>query len=149
MPIRKVLVPIDGSKASLKAMSLAAELAPAQKWTLLLLHVIERPSVPDSNFATDVMSQLMEELRVYGQKVLDDAARIIQAAGAKVSCELIEGSAPQTIIRRAGEECCGMVIIGSTGLGRAKSSSLMFGSVAEQVVRQVDVPVLVVKTLEE
>ncbi len=146
MTIQKVLVPIDGSEESMKAVSLAAELAPRQGWAVIVLHVLERPPLPDFTFPPDVAARAMNELRYYGRRILDDASAILEDANIEVTSELVEGRAPETIIERVDREPCGMVILGSTGLGRGRLSSLIFGSVAEQVIRQVHVPALVVKS---
>ncbi len=145
MTIQKVLVPIDGSEESVKAVRLAAEIAPRQGWSVVVLHVLERPPVPDFTFPPDVATQAMNELRCYGHRILDEAVALLREANVEVTSELVEGSAPETIIERIDREPCGMVILGSTGLGRGKLSSLIFGSVAEQVIRGVHVPALIVK----
>ncbi len=146
MPIERVLIPIDGSEASNKAVRLSGELAPRQGWKVILLHVLERPPVPDFTFPPDVVAQAMNQLRSYGHQILREAEDVLRAAGVdEISRELIEGSAPETIIQRIEEDCCGMVVLGSTGLGRGKLSSLVFGSVAEQVIRRARIPALVVK----
>lgn len=145
MAITKALVPVDGSEVSAKAVRLAGTLAAKQGWEVLLLHVVERPPMPGFTFPADVREDALKGLVEHGTKVLNEAEAELQQSGVNVSTRLVEGSAPEAILHEIEVGCCGILIIGSTGAGRGKLSSLLFGSVADQVVRHAKIPVLLIK----
>lgn len=145
MAINRALVPVDGSEVSLKAARFAAQLAVKQGWEVILLHVVERQPMPGFAFPDGIMESALENLRNEGRNVLAQAKQVFIETGVKVDTKLVEGSAPEMIIAETEEGCCGIVVLGSTGMGRGRLSSVLFGSVAEQVVRAVRVPVVLVK----
>lgn len=145
MSIETALVPVDGSEVSKKAVRLAGALAKKQGWQVLLIHVLERPPMPGFTFPADVREEALKGLVEHGTRVLAEAESELQRAGVSVSTRLVEGSAPEAILHETETGCCGILIIGSTGAGRGKLSSLLFGSVADQVIRHAKIPVLLIK----
>lgn len=145
MAINRALVPVDGSEVSFKAARFAALLAAKQGWEVVVLHVVERQPMPSFAFPDGIMESALENLRNQGRHVLAQAEQVFIEAGVKVDTKLVEGSAPEMIITETNEGCCGIVVLGSTGMGRGRLSSVLFGSVAEQVIRAVKVPVVLVK----
>lgn len=145
MPINRALIPVDGSEVSLKAARFAAQLAVKLGWEVMLLHVVERQPMPSFAFPDGIMEGALENLRDEGRHVLAQAEQVFIEAGVKVETKLVEGSAPEMIIAETEAGRCGVVVIGSTGMGRGRLSSVLFGSVAEQVIRSVKVPVVLVK----
>ncbi|MCL6627979.1 MAG: universal stress protein [Armatimonadetes bacterium] len=145
MPINRALVPVDGSEVSLKAARFAAQLAVKQGWEVVLLHVLEKQPMPSFAFPDGIVESALEDLRNQGKHILAQAKQVFSEAGLKVETRLVEGSAPEMIIAETEEGCCGIVVLGSTGIGRGRLSSVLFGSVAERVIRAVRVPVVLVK----
>lgn len=145
MPITRALVPVDGSKVALKSCRLAGQLAAKQGWDIILFHVLERPPMPSFAFPDNVQDKEMRELEQDGRRVLAEAEEVFAGTDVKVTGKLIDGSVPEMILQEIEEGCCGIVIIGSTGIGRGRLGALFLGSVAEQVVRRSKVPVLLVR----
>lgn len=145
MTIDKAIVPVDGSEVALKAARLASHFAVKHGWEIILLHVVERPPMPSHAFPDNVVEQTLHQLHEYGERLLSDAQQVFRDAGMDAETRLVEGSAPEMILEEIASESCGIVVLGSTGLGRGKLQSLLFGSVAEQVIRKARVPILLVK----
>lgn len=145
MPVRRALVPVDGSEVSLKAARLASRFAARHHWEVILLHVVERPPTPSFAFPDGSKEQAVENLREYGHRILSQARTTFNDTGAAVETKLVEGSPAEMIVAEVETGHCGIIVLGSTGLGRGKLGSLLFGSVAEQVIRKVRVPILLVK----
>lgn len=126
LPVRKILVPIDGSKPSLAIVRPAAELAHPFDAKVLLLHVEERePSLP---LPTD--SKLKEAVDAF-------AALHVSAMG------LVAGGDPASEILEACSVHRADLIAMSTH-GRSGLSRWVLGSVTEKVLRTATVPMLVV-----
>lgn len=145
MPIDKALVPVDGSEVSMEAVRLAAELAPKQGWDVLLLHAVEQPPMPGYAFPKDVKEEALRVLSEEARSVLADAEKALAQIGVKTETKLVHGSASDAIVQQIEESCCGIVIMGSVGIGRGRLGALLLGSVAEQVVHRVRIPVLLVR----
>jgi nucleotide-binding universal stress UspA family protein len=132
----RVLVPLDGSRLAEAALEAAAALAPPARLELLLLRVA---APPDPIFARPPASRT-----VAGRMRAAERLRPLRAAGAVVTSEARPGRDPAAAIAAvARERSCHLIAMathGRSGLGR-----LVFGSVAEQVVRHAPCPALLVR----
>jgi nucleotide-binding universal stress UspA family protein len=125
--IRRILVPLDGSATSAIVLANAAELARLYGAEIILFYVVDSPIHPDrpiSAVETPDFVAWRESLR--GLRVLTLSAT---------------GSPAEEILRAAERERVDLIAL--TTHGRSGLSRLAFGSVAEQVVRQSPVPLLV------
>jgi nucleotide-binding universal stress UspA family protein len=138
LPVHTILHPTDFSERSRHAFGLACSLARDYGARLVLLHVIPTPII---GFGEGVIPPEPEEVEAEGREQL---ARL-QPPGANVRAErrLIEGDPVEVILRVAQEIDASLIVMGThgrTGLGR-----ILMGSVAEQILRRADCPVLTVK----
>ena len=151
--IKRILVPLDGSKPADKALDFALDLAEKYSADIVLLSVVPPLVVPGvPNLSTGVppfppvpMSMYPEELRGSHEKVLSEAlkkARKIKPK-LKVSTKLVEGRPSDKIIEVAKEGKFDIVVMGSRGLGGIKEFFL--GSVSDRVADEAACPVLIVK----
>lgn len=135
-PFGRVLVPFDFSPSAERALELARQLKGAR---VSLLHVIE-PGALGGPFA------LPPARRAEGSGALVERNRL-WAAEARVRLaalgggELVEGDAAACILERAGQH--DLIVMGTSG--RRGLEGLLFGSVAQRVVRDAAVPVLTVR----
>jgi nucleotide-binding universal stress UspA family protein len=143
--ISKALVPVDGSEVSIKAAKFAAQLAVKQGWEVLLLHVLERQPMPSFAFPDGAMREALKALEDQGRQILAQAAEVFRDSQVKFTTKLVEGSAPEMIIEEVENGCCGIIVLGSTGIGRGRLETILFGSVADKVIRTVKVPVVLIK----
>lgn len=141
--MKKILVPCDGSASSLHAVAYAASLARQDpSVTLLLLHVLDpmtfRP--PAAALPPDELSRLCP----------DDAMRSLAAARRLLESEHVVpvircrvGATAAEIADEVFESGCDGVVMGTRGM--RPLASLLIGSVANDVVCSVSVPVTLVK----
>lgn len=151
----KILVPIDGSKCSFKALEVALEIAKRFESKVTLLHVSslniipliapETPFITSTSIASpsdflklrDAESKAIEEM-------LSKAEALAREQGVEVERSMREGHAVQEIVRAAREGGHDLIVMGTKGMSGIKE--LLLGSVAEGVVRHAPCSVLVVRS---
>jgi len=137
----KMLVPVDGSEYSLKAVDTACDLAKAQPFSsLTLLAVgIEMPELEEGRYIAEKMKVLAEAALAKAKELAAGTAPQI-----KVDTLLITGASPaEEIVKAAKDQKVDLIVIGSRGLASKTSSFL--GSTAAKVVTFSTCSVLVVK----
>ena len=146
LPLKKILAPTDFSVPSYAALDHAIELASHFNAELCLLHVIPFSSASPADF-TGLSAVMMTELP--DAERLDDAMRLLQEAAAervpyavKVRCEVKMGYTDKEIVCAAADENFDLLVIATHGLSGWRH--MVFGSVAEAIVRQSHCPVLTV-----
>jgi nucleotide-binding universal stress UspA family protein len=147
--IKKILVPIDGSKSADKALDFALDLARKYSAEVLVISVFEVPSVsliaPGIMFAPESIAKYLEELKAFHEKALSEALKKAKKvnSGLKVSTELLQGRAADIIVKTAQKGAFDLIVIGSRGLGGIKE--FLLGSTSHRVANEATCPVLVVK----
>jgi nucleotide-binding universal stress UspA family protein len=135
-----ILNATDGSAVSESATRQAVYLARITGAELLILHVVE------TSFAwyTGVFyQQLVDELRDFGDKVLESAAQIAEQEGVQARTMIVDGQSGTAIVRIAERERADLVVLGA--VGRSMVEEALMGSISQYVVRHAPCPVLVVK----
>jgi len=143
---QRILVPVDGSETSDKALQEALKLVAGQPAQLLLLHVVEDMQFLDAEGYVNY-AELRELTLNMGKRMLDKAAEIATQAGITADSKLVEAAGKRianVITAEAKDWPADLVVIGTHG--RSGFSHLLFGSVAEGVVRGASVPVLLVRS---
>lgn len=136
----KVLVPIDGSVHSQKAVARALELAEKQGAEVSLMNVVP----VTSDIMDESLINIQDKLRAESQKWLDAAKVEFEAKGLKVAAILEKGLVPaNNIIRRAEEDKFDRIIMGSTG--RSGLARVLMGSTAAKVVAHAPCEVTIVR----
>jgi nucleotide-binding universal stress UspA family protein len=140
--ISTILIPTDFSETSEGAIQAALGVARRYGSSIVLLHVYQIPiySFPDGAFVSP--ANLAVELSSAAQRALDSTLERLKKESIPVQGVLREGNADEAIISAAHEFKADLIVVGTharRGLVRA-----LLGSVAETVIRTVDVPVLVV-----
>ena len=145
----KTLVPIDFTGGAYEVVATAADIAGRLGNDVVLLYVVKLPAgLPPgarlhphgSPGAVDAPQFLDDDARAH----LDPFALIFQAAGCSVEITLEHGEVSEAILAACARIGAGMIIMGTHG--RRGLRRLVEGSVAEQVIRRADCPVLVVRT---
>lgn len=140
-----ILVPVDGSTTSDRALQEAIRLARQQSAQLELVHVVEDMPLMDSGSYINY-AEMQETLRSSGKKVLAHAQMVAQLAGLDAEINLLEAHGeriPSVIVEEAGHWPADLIVIGTHG--RSGFSRVLFGSVAEGVVRTAHIPVLLIR----
>jgi nucleotide-binding universal stress UspA family protein len=136
----KILVPVDGSAYSLKAVETACDLAKAQPSSSLVLMAvgIELPELEEGRYIADKM-------KAQAEAALAKAKEVALKCGTVGEVLLAIGASPaDEIVRVAKDEKADLVVIGSRGLAGKTMSFL--GSTASKVVTYSPCSVLVVKS---
>lgn len=143
---QRILVPIDGSATSTRALQEAIKLADG-KAQLRLVYVIEEVlSLDAEGFALINYSALQEAVRHTGERALAQAAEIVRQSGMAPETALIDVSdkrVASVIDAEAQDWKADLIVIGTHG--RSGLSRLLLGSVAQDVARRASVPVLLVR----
>jgi nucleotide-binding universal stress UspA family protein len=136
----KILVPVDGSATSLKAVETACDLAKAQPFSsMTLMSVgIELPELEEGRYIADKM-------KAQAEAAVAKARELAQGKGlAAIDTILATGpSAADEIVSVAKDQKVDLIVIGSRGLAGKTMSFL--GSTASKVVTYSPCSVLVVK----
>jgi len=150
----KILVPLDGSEHSLKALDVAIQMAQKFGGKITLVHVYSVDVVgiiPEPGMATagipimsaPDISRFVEIARKIGNRILEDGEKRVKAGKVEVNKLLEEGHTVQEIIRVSKEGNYELIVIGARGISRIRE--MLLGSVSEGVMHHVTCPVLVVK----
>lgn len=143
---QRILVPIDGSETSERALREAIKLA-AGKAQLRLIYVIEEGYPLDAEgYAFIDYAALQEAFRQTGLRALAQAADIVQKSGMKAETAVLDVPGERTasvIDNDALAWKADLIVIGTHG--RKGVGRLLLGSVAENVARGASVPVLLVR----
>jgi nucleotide-binding universal stress UspA family protein len=140
---KRVLVALDGSTACEAVLRFLLEIAGPLDMTVMLLHVLEPipPQVLDGSpkvVVEDVAARSRE-----AEEYLAPVAAALRAQGVDTSWAIRRGRPADEILAAAkegGADLIAMATHGRTGLGR-----LLFGSVAEAVLRHAPVPVFMIR----
>jgi len=138
----KVLVPVDGSDNSFRALDHAISLAESTGARVTAMHVIERPPTVYVE-SQKLLNDLLDNYKKESEKVLDKCKQIADKSGVKIETVMAEGDAASTIVGYANKEGFDVIIIGSRGLGRFKE--MVLGSVSNKVLHHAKCPVLIIK----
>ena len=144
---QRILVPIDGSPTSQRALEEALGLArQSSKGCLLeLLYVIEIILFPDSEIYFNY-AELQKTMRTSGEKILARAVRTVRQSGIAMQTRLLKADGERiatVIVEEARRWSADLIVIGTHG--RSGFSRVLFGSVAEGVVRTAPTPVLLIR----
>jgi nucleotide-binding universal stress UspA family protein len=134
-----VIVAVDGSEGSAKAMHRAAELVRTMPETVLFaVHVINIKDYPVLMSDTDD-----REAEARATCIIDDALEIANSEGVVSRSAVLHGHPVAQIIKFAEENHADMIITGSRGLHGAKG--LLVGSISEALTKRAKCSVLVVR----
>jgi nucleotide-binding universal stress UspA family protein len=141
----RILVPLDGSERSAAILPLVARLGGPLQAVIELLHVLEA-TAPGAY--PDLALSLPDERRgrAAARDYLERAAApwtTPELPQLKVECTVLGGPAIATITRHAADT--GADLVAMSTHGRSGVTRLLMGSVAEEVLRIADVPILLWK----
>ncbi len=137
--IKKILIPLDGSKNSFRGLDQAIYIARQCQATLLGIHVIKIPPA----FVLNKL-KVDETLKKSGKKVMEKAKTEAAKKGIVFNYSIIPGSDPgYDIIKFSKKNKTDLIVIGARGLGGLKE--MFLGSVSNYVLHKSKTPVLIVK----
>lgn len=149
--ITKILVGVDGSENSEKALNYALEIADKFSASILILNVFQPP--PDHGYQPNMLNQsvdyqsnsvsFIEDLRTVHEAVL---SRAIEKAtklkpNLKINIELKEGDSSRQIVETAANGEFDLIVIGHRG--NSKINEILLGSTSEKVIHNARCAVLI------
>ena len=137
---RKILIPVDGSDASIRAMSHAVLLAKGLGASVFVYHVFHLPRA-----AGIVMTKSMKESTEKKIITILNSAKNI-ALKSNVPCKQQSqggGNSGKKIVDFTEKYNFDMIVMGSRGMGSAKEAFL--GSTSNHVLNKSKIPVMIVK----
>lgn len=159
MPVRKILVPYDGSQPADRALDYAAMLAASLNGDvqLILIHVVSAIPTPVA-FGTlrsektgrrvsmsEHMKELYEAMGERAKLMLEDKKRSKATSGFSLRTKIEYGKPADKIIEYAAKEKVDLIVIGSVGVGTKISRIVRtLGSVSRAVSESAGCPVTIV-----
>jgi len=152
----RILVPLDGSAHSAKALYIAVQVAKKFEAKITLLHVysvtvrpiimpepttLAPPGVPVMTPAE--VSKVAEAARKAGSRILSDGEDKVKVENVEVDTKLEEGHAVQEIIRVSKEGKYDLIVMGARGISKIRE--ILLGSVSDGIIHHAVCPVLVIK----
>jgi nucleotide-binding universal stress UspA family protein len=136
---KNILIAVDGSEYSNKALTYARNIAETYSATLWLVHVLAHTSdlLGYSDF-----EKLYAKRKHAGQSILDDALEALGESSFEIRQELLEGPESDSILSCAKKNRADLIIMGTRGMGALKG--LLVGSVSRKVIHLATCPVMVV-----
>ena len=149
---RKILVPLDGSELSERALPHIAKLAQGGESEVVLYRVCEPPVIL-ADYPADLRTawedhvrqetaHIQEQCRIY----LDDVQGKLAKSGLKVTVAAGVGKAPEQIIDYAVQIGADVIVMASHG--RSGIVRWAYGSTADRVLKASPIPVLLIKSKE-
>lgn len=144
----KILVPIDGSKFSKKALQSAVEIAKVCKSKkVVLLNVYEIPPYYSGMKPGEAnlypIAKCRKDSASYSASILEDGEQMAKDKGLDVEKLSVGGHITEAIVRAAEDGKFDLIVLGHKG--RSNLRYLVTGHVCEGVLRHAPCPVLVIK----
>jgi len=140
---KRALVALDGSPSSEAVLRFLLEIAGPLDMTVLLVRVLEPVTPVVIEGSRHMVVEDVEGRRRDAEEYLAPIAAALRAQGVETACDVRRGHPAEEIITAAREHRADLIAMathGRTGLGR-----LLFGSVAEVVLRHAPVPVFMIR----
>ncbi|HTR51213.1 MAG TPA: universal stress protein [Kofleriaceae bacterium] len=142
--VERILVPLDHSAGSDDIVQYACAVARGLTASITLVHIYEPPNAMVAIVAGATRGGEADAERAAGVALLDRAAAILQANGFTTSERILERfpRASDAIVRHVQSGKFDLIVMGTHA--RRGVSRVVLGSVAEDVVRSVRCPVMMV-----
>jgi nucleotide-binding universal stress UspA family protein len=140
----KILVAIDGSKNSLRALKHAIKLVGkvSEPSELLLVNAHDDVALRGASqfVGKDTVKSYLDDL---SRTELADAIQAAEKAKVRFESKMLRGQIAQSIAKAAADGDCDLIVLGSKG--RSAIKDLLIGSVAQRVAALSEVPVTLVR----
>ncbi|MGI0019573.1 MAG: universal stress protein [Nitrososphaera sp.] len=138
----KILVPVDGSANSKRALEKAVTMAKDSSSSVTALYVMEKPPtvyIESQKVLDDAMAKYKKE----ADAVLDEYEALATGRGVKIEAVMAQGEPATTIVNYTEKGGFDMIVMGSRG--RGKITEAVLGSVSSKVLKDAKCPVVIVK----
>ena len=138
---RNIVIATDGSENTQRAISQGIEIAKLSGAIVHALYVVDTPSTISENW-TAGKKTVYEIMRKDGEKAVSKIKELGEASGVKVKEVVLDGYPGKEIIDFAENNDIDLIVMGT--LGKTGLEKFLVGRIAEKVVRNSRVPVMVV-----
>ncbi len=142
----KILVATDGSECSNRAAEMGISLAKLSGSKVTALYVAQRKSAAIGGLTGDrideVVTGMWRAVKEEGERATRQVEEMAGKSGVAVERLIVEGHPASEILRIAEEIPMDVIVMGA--IGKTGLTKFLLGSVAEKVVRNSKVPVLIV-----
>lgn len=151
MAFSRIVLAVDGSPPSERAVEVCAALAGALGAQVTVIHVnvdplmVVPPVAPtEAMIAPPVLTdEALRQEEAAGEAVLARAAEALRISGLTVTTRRARGPVGQRVVEAANEITADLIVVGSHGHGRLEE--LLLGSVSDAVARHARCSVLIVR----
>lgn len=138
----KILVPVDGSDISFKALDAALFLSEKIGSKITAIQVIEQ--VPTVYIESQkILDELLEVRKNESQKILNESSQLAKQKEIIINTALLQGDPASEILDFTDREKYDFIIMGSRGMGHFKE--LLLGSVSNKILHHSVCPVLLIR----
>jgi nucleotide-binding universal stress UspA family protein len=154
---KRILVPLDGSPTAAKALEQAEALAEKLESTLVLVRIVHTlgdltraatPTLSRAEFSQDVIARgASASEHAEARSYIANLSDALQKRGLSVETHVGEGTPADQIIQTARSANADLIAMTAYGAGGAhtRSQKAVFGGVADEVLKQSQVPVLLIR----
>jgi len=147
---RRILVALDGSETSMRALTASLNLARQGGGRVRMVHVVEELAYLGGFDPYGASSgDLIKVIRENGEKVLSNGLAAAESAGVEADTVLYDNFGerlPEAVADAAKQWNADLIVVGTHG--RRGMGRVLMGSGAEQIIRLSPVPVLVIRAPE-
>jgi nucleotide-binding universal stress UspA family protein len=143
----KILVPLDGSPVAECVIPHVEALAKSPEREVQLITIIEPFEMPTRGkiaLSDDDIKQANAEMKQEAHRYLDQVSQKLIRSGIKVHPIVLVGKPAETLVEYVNDNDIDILIMATHG--RSGISKLFWGSVAEKVMRSINIPILLIKT---
>jgi nucleotide-binding universal stress UspA family protein len=138
----KILVPVDGSDNSYKALEAALILSEKLGSNISVVNVMEQ--VPITHIESEkLLGELLEAYKKENQEILSKCSDIAHQKGITIKTVLLQGNPAPVILDYSKKENFDLVIMGSRGMGKFKE--LILGSVSSKIVHHSPCAIMIIR----
>jgi nucleotide-binding universal stress UspA family protein len=142
--MKKLLVPVDGSGAALRALDQAIALAQRSPGcSIVLIHAHEEPLIYGEIAVYVPRTKMAELQRQHSEDMLVTAKTKLKDTGIPYTVEVLVGPIAQTIAEHAEHIGCDAIVMGRHG--KSTLGDILVGSVAIKVLHASKLPVMLVR----
>ena len=147
----RILIATDGSKFGEKAAKVGIELAKLSGGKVIIVYVADINKYTSSTGlispfggpSPEAIDNVVANIREAGEKATLHVKELARASGVESDRLIVEGNPPSEILRIAEDDKIDVIVMGS--IGKTGLEKFLMGSVAEKVVHDSKLPVLIVR----
>jgi len=147
----RILIATDGSKFGEKAAKVGIELAKLSGGKVIIVYVADINKYtssaglisPFGGPSPEAIDNVVANIREAGEKATLHVKELARASGVTSDRLIVEGNPPSEILRIAEGDKIDVIVMGS--IGKTGLEKFLMGSVAEKVVHDSKLPVLIVR----